>query len=124
MADVPEDEEREQRITYEIVVDCYNEGEAAMGWYYYLQDKMKFPFRAKCSVVKKKSRLKIGDVVEVIGMADEADCEHEMWVEVKVDGNVFIVPLEQIEPLDRADQETLEAIEDWQYWLARGYQLD
>src|SRR4051794_34624422 len=30
------DEEREERITMEIVVDAYNEDERAMGWYCYL----------------------------------------------------------------------------------------
>ena len=28
----------EERITYEIVVDCYDSEEVAMGWYYYLDD--------------------------------------------------------------------------------------
>jgi len=31
------DEEREQRITMEIVVDAYTPEEQAMGWYYSLQ---------------------------------------------------------------------------------------
>lgn len=30
--------EREHRISMEIVVDAYDSGERAMGWYYYLQD--------------------------------------------------------------------------------------
>ncbi|MES2733717.1 MAG: calcium-binding protein [Bacteroidota bacterium] len=123
MAKVPRDEEREQRISDEIIVDCYNEGEAAMGWYYYLQDKMAFPFRATCVTAKKKSRLKVGEQVEILAMADEGDCEHEMWVEVKGNGEVFIVLLEQLQPLDDVDAETIEAIEDWQYWLKQGYQL-
>ncbi len=38
---------REHRIDYEIVVDAYTEDEIAMGWYYYLQDKITFPFLAK-----------------------------------------------------------------------------
>ena len=36
------DEEREQRITMEIVVDAYTPKEQAMGWYY---SKRAFPFR-------------------------------------------------------------------------------
>ena len=34
------DEEREQRITDEIVVDCYNEDERATGWSCYLGDQL------------------------------------------------------------------------------------
>ncbi len=30
---------REQRIHDEIIVDCYDETERAMGWYYYLEDR-------------------------------------------------------------------------------------
>lgn len=44
---------RENRIDYEIVVDAYDESERAMGWYYYLQDKIIFPFLA---IWKKKTK--------------------------------------------------------------------
>ena len=43
------DEMREQRITMEAVVDAYDSSERAMGWYYYLDGKMKVPFKARCS---------------------------------------------------------------------------
>lgn len=33
---------REDRITMEIVVDAYGSDERAMGWYYYLEDKLNF----------------------------------------------------------------------------------
>ncbi len=39
------DEEREERIHNEIIVDAYGPEEQAMGWYYYLEDKLCFPFR-------------------------------------------------------------------------------
>ena len=42
------DEEREQRITMEIVVDAYTPEEQAMGWYYSLEDRLHFPFMARC----------------------------------------------------------------------------
>ena len=42
------DDTREQRIAMEAVVDAHDFGERAMGWYYYLDDKMKFPFKARC----------------------------------------------------------------------------
>ena len=40
------DPDRERRITMEIVVDAYDTHERAMGWYYYLQDQLQFPFTA------------------------------------------------------------------------------
>ena len=41
------DEEREHRIDFEVIVDCYDEYEQAMGWETYLGDKLDFPFKAK-----------------------------------------------------------------------------
>jgi Calcium binding len=38
------DEEREQRITMEIIVDAYTPEEQAMGWYYSLEDRLTVPF--------------------------------------------------------------------------------
>jgi hypothetical protein len=57
------DEEREQRITMEIVVDAYTPEEQAMGWYYSLEDRLRFPFVARC--IAERS---VGEV-EVVGMA-------------------------------------------------------
>lgn len=47
MSEVKQDHVREERIDMEVVVDCYDDQERAMGWYYYLQDKINFPFKAK-----------------------------------------------------------------------------
>ncbi len=41
-------EEREDRITMEIIVDAYGPEEQAMGWYFYLEDTIEFPFSAVC----------------------------------------------------------------------------
>ena len=41
-----ESPEREERIEMEIVVDAYGAEERAMGWYYYLEDTLAFPFSA------------------------------------------------------------------------------
>lgn len=123
METCPKDPEREERIRNEATVDAYGESEVAMGWYYYLQDKMQFPFKARCISVKKKSRLKEGDLVTVTGMAGEDECEQDMWVEVKFKKDTFIVPLAQLRPVNADDEDTLEAVEDWHYWLARGYQF-
>ena len=42
------DEAREERITMEIIVDAYGPEEQALGWYYYLEEKLQFPFTARC----------------------------------------------------------------------------
>jgi hypothetical protein len=114
------DEIREQRITMEAVVDAYDSGERAMGWYYYLDGKMKVPFKARCRFARPISVLRVKEEVEVLGMAPEEECDSEMFVWV---GRARIaVPLAQLQPLSK-DQETQEAVGDWLYWVDRGYEL-
>jgi hypothetical protein len=116
-----ENPEREHRILYEIVVDAYNDTERAMGWYYYLQDALQFPFDARCISTLGASRLEIGQVVKVVSMADELDCMSEVLVTIKLGRSKMAVPLAQLESL--SDEEgTQQAVEDWHYWVGRGYQ--
>lgn len=116
------DEEREERIVMEIVVDAYDEEEQAMGWYYYLQDTMQFPFTATCIDKRRISPLKEGATVEVTDMAPEDECEREMFVEIAWEDDTLAVPLSQLEAPD-ADEKTQEAIADWHYWVNQGYEF-
>jgi hypothetical protein len=122
MSAVKVDEVREERIEMEIVVDAYGEEERAMGWYYYLADKLQFPFKAACIAERTISPLSVGDLVEVAKMAPEDDCEREMFVSIKWHKRTLAVPLSQLEP-SPAESETQEAVEDWLYWVGRGYQF-
>jgi hypothetical protein len=76
-------EEREQRITMEIVVDAYTPEEQAMGWYYSLEDRLHFPFVAWCTAERAISPLRVGDEVDVVGIAPEEECQHEMFVLIR-----------------------------------------
>ncbi|KAB2876043.1 MAG: calcium-binding protein [Burkholderiaceae bacterium] len=118
---VPEDREREHRITYEAVVDCYNEEERAMGWYYYLERSLAFPFKARCSAVRSDSPLKLGASVHVLRLASEDHCMHEVFVEVEHNAGTVDVPLAQLTCLTRR-RSTLRGVGDWLYWVARGYE--
>lgn len=122
MAEIKEDKEREDRISMEIIVDAYDETERAMGWYYYLEGEMNCPFSAECIAKRAASPLKMGDKVQVVGMAPEEECEHEMFVMVEWQEGKLAVPLAQLQ-VKRADQETRQAVEDWHYWVKRGYQF-
>ena len=120
--EIETDEVREHRISMEAVVDAYNEQERAIGWYYYLEMKIDFPFLAWWAARRSTSPLKVGDEVEVIGMAPVEDCEHDMFVEMGWDEEELAVPLSQLEVIS-ADDETREAVEDWLYWSKKGYQF-
>lgn len=120
---VQEDPEREHRIIMEIIVDAYGPEEQALGWYYYLQDNITFPFRAICITEKRISPLRPGDKVKIVEMASEDDCQHEMFVELAWRGRSLAIPLAQVQPLDETGEKTKEAVADWHYWIARGYEL-
>jgi hypothetical protein len=122
MSNVELDEAREERITMEAVVDAYGEDEQAMGWYYYLEDKIQFPFTATCINKRNISPVSEGAKVEVVGMSDEDECMREMFVEIVWDCDTLAVPLSQIKPID-SNNDTRQAIEDWHYWVNRGYEF-
>ena len=106
----------------EAVVDAYGSAERAMGWYYYLDNKVKFPFKARCRLVRPISILENGEHVEVLGMVPEEECETEMFVWIERAGKRVAVPLAQLRPLS-TDRNTQEAVGDWLYWVDRGYQM-
>lgn len=106
----------------EIVVDAYTESERAMGWYYYLERTLQVPFRARCIRRRAVSPLRPGDEVDVMRMAPEEECEHEMFVLIRWERRKLAVPLSQLEGI-KADRRTLQAIGDWHYWIRRGYEF-
>jgi hypothetical protein len=117
------DEIREKRIEMEIVVDAYNEEERAMGWYYYLEGKLSFPFLTRCITQRPISPLRVGDEVQVVGMASETECEREMFVETPWEhGRTLAVPLSQLE-VTQAHEATKQAVTDWHYWVEMGYEF-
>ena len=111
---------REERIHNEVIVDAYGPEEQALGWYYFLEDKLRCPFPARCISAKVVSPLRKGETVEVLRMAPEDACAGDMLVLIRWQGRNVAVPLSQLVAID-ADESTLEAIGDWHYWLAQGY---
>ena len=112
-----QDAERDERIMMEIVVDCYNEDEQMMGWYYYLEDILLFPFTAVCVNKRSISPIHQGGKFEVVGMASADECDREMFVEIVWDCDTLAVPLSQLSA-PGADEKTQQAIADWHYWVS------
>lgn len=119
---VEKDEAREYRISMEAIVDAYGGEEQALGWYYYLDDRLQFPFQAKCIEARQISPLIKGEIVKVTQMSPEDECMREMFVQIEWKDRAFGVPLAQLQPIN-VDSDTQEAIEDWHYWVARGYEF-
>jgi hypothetical protein len=111
---------REDRIQNEAIVDAYGPEEQALGWYYYLENKIRFPFQAKCIRTKAVSPLLKGEMVDVRRLAPEAACSTDMLVQIRSQGRAMAVPLSQLVGV-HVDESTAEAIGDWHYWVAQGY---
>jgi hypothetical protein len=120
MARSQQEPEREERIMMEAVVDANGPEEQAMGWFYYLEDKIQFPFQAKCVTKRSISPLAVGKTVKVVGMAPESECEREIFVEIEWEKETLAVPLMQLKPV-KPDEDTEEAVADWHYWVEQGY---
>src|SRR6266571_269679 len=86
MAKSKKDPAREERISNEAIVDAYGPEEQALGWYYYLENKIRFPFQAKCIRAKAVSPLRKGEPVEVRRLAPEAACSTDMLVQIRWQG--------------------------------------
>ena len=112
---------REDRIYNEAIVDARPE-EQALSWYYYLESKISFPFQARCVAATDVSPPRKGETAEVVGMAAENICEHDMLVQIRWQERKMAVPLSQLTAID-PDESTKEAIGDWHYWVAQGYCL-
>ena len=111
---------REDRIDNQAIVDAYGPDERALGWYYYLENKLQFPFQARCIAANIVSPLSKGETVQVLHMAPEEACSTDMLVLIPWQGRKLAVPLSQLAALE-VNQSTAEAIGDWHYWVAQGY---
>ena len=111
----PEDAAREHRFSYEVFVDAYTEEEQALCWYYYLEGKLNFPFRAYWGK----------QVFDVVGMSGEEDVDADVELGVCYrDGDpddIFPVLAAELDPIE-SDAQTVEALADLQYWIqVHGY---
>jgi Calcium binding len=122
MAKPKRDPVREERIENEAVVDAYGPEERAMGWYYYLENKIRFPFQARCIASQVVTPLRKGEAVEVRRLAPEEACTSDMLVLIRWHSRSVAVPLSQLAAPDE-DESTAEAIGDWHYWVAQGYRF-
>lgn len=78
----PLDPLREDRIRNEAIVDASPE-EQALGWYYYLRERIRFPFPAICAAANPRSPLRKNETATVLRMAPENACEHDILVQIR-----------------------------------------
>jgi hypothetical protein len=117
------DENRKDRIEDEVIVDCYDEYEVAMGWFYYLHDNLKLPFKASIVGDIKINSIQKGDIVIVTEFinSDEDNVSIEDFIAtvgIEKGEHIYDVPLENIKGID-CNNDTFNAIEDWRYWCEK-----
>ncbi len=111
-----EQPEREQRIEDNVLVDAYDRYEVKMGWETYIEDNITFPFTAKVKIETKDNTKELVDV-EVIKFDEKS--VFRVQVCEKGSNKLFSVTLLSLRKI-KADEETLQVIEDWKYWKDGG----
>ena len=79
---------------------------------------MDLPFEARCIEEREVSLLDEGETVRVVGMPSTEPSLKQQFVTVEWNNSELGVPLSQLEPVEASD-DTVQAIEDWHYWLER-----
>ncbi len=110
----------EERIENEIIIGAYDNDEKFSRWYNYLFENLTFPFDAIYQISLEESKN-----VNVINITEYDFCydEKTVMVEATNKNEIISIPLLQIKNPE-ADEKTLEAIEDLQYWLTMGNSFD
>ena len=109
-------DEIQHKIDYEIIVDCYDEYEVSMGWYYYMEETLKFPFKAKAKLKKVDGSVKLTEI-QVTGLAadEEGFMGNDFDLEILVGGYATDIAYTKLSDI-KADDQSLEAFAIWKYW--------
>lgn len=109
-------EEMQNKIDYEIIVDCYDEYEISMGWYYYMEESLKFPFKAMVKLKMAHGKMKLTEII-VTGLAsdEEGFMGNDFDLEMLAAEHLSNVSYSQLSKIKETD-ETLEALAVWDYW--------
>jgi len=113
-------QERKDRIEDEVFVDCYDEYEMAMGWFYYIEDNLTLPFKAKVLENSGINGLEEGEIVEVYEFTNSSEDEVSIdnfvpIMGIQTEEHIYDIPLQSLQGID-CDEVTENVIEDWRYW--------
>lgn len=108
------DEEIQKRIDYEVIVDCYDDMEVRLSWFTHMENWLQFPFSAFTDIKKRDASFK-RKKIDVLEMASDENFGQDIMLEAAYTEYIFLVPMLKLIDIE-AEEETLEAIEDWKYW--------
>lgn len=110
------DPAREHRILDEIIVDCYDEVEEYMGWYYYMADNLAFPIDVTVRLRRRDGATE-DRAAQIIGVDPKSEQGTPIRLGIAEPGSERI---QYISPEDlstaRTTPKNLEILNDWLYW--------
>ena len=109
-----QDAERQYRINYEIIVDCYGEAEENMGWYYYFEDNLEFPIEAIIKLHKQDGKAE-GVPIRIISIASKEEAEPRLGYVLPGSDYIHTIGIEDIVKVI-TNETNLQALNDWRYW--------
>ncbi|MEM6263642.1 MAG: calcium-binding protein [Bacteroidota bacterium] len=112
--------EYDDKLYSEILVDCHDEDEQNMSWYYYCQDELEFPFEANIELKKRKGGTVVKQVNVLNLSTDDSDFDRSFDLKVEIELNEYVigVPISQLTDI-KATEATIETINIWNYWNKR-----
>ncbi|MEO1806927.1 MAG: calcium-binding protein [Bacteroidota bacterium] len=107
--------EIERVILYEVMVDCYTEEEANMGWAIYMEENVNFPFEAEYFVKMKSGKNEWRKVSVVNSQTDPSSFDGGEWyVEIELDEFIVSAKLSELRYI-KAEEETMRALQVWNH---------
>ncbi|MDZ7899427.1 MAG: calcium-binding protein [Arcicella sp.] len=112
-------EEIQDKIDYEIVVDCYDDYEVAIGWLTTMGEEIVFPFTATAEL-KKKDGSTEHKTVQIVGLESDEDDFHGNDFLLNMEIGEYVVPVafSQLTNIV-ASEETLELFQCWNHWIKK-----
>jgi Calcium binding len=113
------EKEIQQKIDYEIVVDCYDDYEVAVGWVTSMNDEIEFPFTATAELKKKDGSVE-HRTVQIVGLKSDEDDFHgnDFFLNMEYDSYIFPVPFSQLTNIVASEQ-TLDLFQCWNHWIKK-----
>lgn len=110
------DPTRTNRILNEVIVDCYDEAEQMMGWYYYMTDNLAFPIDVVVQFALRggKTERKPAQIVDIDPKSEHGSTIRLGITEPGSERVQYISPAD-IVSMDTSP-ENAEIINDWLYW--------
>lgn len=111
------------KIENEIIVDCYDDQEVSMGWYYFFQDELEFPFKAEVSLKTRNEGKKLIEI-DILKMVDEEQNyeSSRLLFEVSLKETELILEIgaDKLKNI-QGNRSTKEAFEIWNFWNSGKY---